>query len=95
MTVEELRAELETLISSLTSSGFENLDSGVMEKMEKYLATAGDLGMNEGKRLIENLLGAIKSINEGKSKAESANVRLTALDFYLKNLSGSEHIEDL
>jgi hypothetical protein len=45
--------------------------------------------------LIENLSGAINAIREGKSKAESGHVRLTALEFYLKNQSGSENIEDL
>ena len=95
MTVEELRTELETLILSLTSSGFGNFDSAVVEKAEKLISAAGELGMKEGKRLIENLLGTIKSIQEGKSQEESAHVRLTALDFYIKKLSGNEHIEDL
>ena len=95
MTVDELRTELNTIISSLTSSGFDNVDSGVMEKLNKLAAAAGDSDMKEGKRLLENLSGAIKAIQEGKSKAESGTVRLTALDFYLKNLPNNENIEDL
>jgi len=95
MTVEELRTELETIISGLTSSGFDNIDSGNLEKLDKFAAVAGELGMNEGKRLIENLVGAMKAIQEGKSKADSGTVRLTALNFYVKNLSGSENTEDL
>jgi hypothetical protein len=95
MTVEELRTELEAVISALTSSGFDNIDSGILEKLDKFAAAAGDLGMKEGKRLIENLSGAMKAIAEGKSKADSGTVRLTALSFYVKNLSGSDNTEDL
>ena len=95
MTVEELRAELEKIISDLSASGFENIDSGMVEKLDKYSAAAGELSMKEGKKLVENLSGAIKAILEGKSKAESGNLRLTALDFYVKKLSGTENIEDL
>jgi hypothetical protein len=95
MTIEELRTELSTIISGLTSSGFKNTDSKTMEKIEKIILATGESGMKEAKRLLENLSGAIKAIQEGKSQAESGTVRLTALDFYLKNLPASENIEDL
>ena len=95
MTIEELRTELETIISGLTTSGFESIDSGILEKLDKFAVTAGELGMNEGRRLIENLSGAMKAIQEGKSQADSGTVRLTALNFYIKNLSGSEPTEEL
>jgi hypothetical protein len=95
MTVEELRVELGKVISDLTATGLVNIDSGIMEKIKTLSDTAGELGMKEGKRLIDNLSGAINAIKEGKSKAESGNVRLTAVEFYLNNHSGSENIEDL
>ena len=95
MTVEELKVELGKVISGLAATGLENIDSGIREKVRALSNTAGELGMKEGKRLIENLSGAIDAIKEGKSKAESGHVRLTALEFYLKNQSGSENIEDL
>ena len=95
MTVEELRVELETIISALTTSGFSSVDSGIIDKLNKFAVVAGESGMSEGKRLIENLLDAIKAIQEGKSQADSGNLRLTALNFYVKNLSGSEHTEEL
>ena len=95
MTMEELRAELETLISSLSSSGFNNIDPSVKEKLDKLVVAADENGMKEGKRLIENLSGAITAIQEEKSKSESGNIRLTALDFYVNNLMNSENIEDL
>ena len=94
MTVEELKTELEKIISGLSSSGFGNVDSGIVEKLEKLAVTAGELEMNEGKRLIENLASTMKSIKEGQTKADSGNVRLTALDFYVKKLAGGG-IEDL
>ena len=95
MTVEELRTELETIISSLTSSGFDNVASETMEKLDNLAVTAGKDGMREGRRLMENLSGAIRAIKEGTSQAESGKVRLTALGFYTKNLPNSEHIEDI
>ena len=95
MTGEELRKELETVVSGLSSSGFDSIDSATVEKLDKLAASAGELGMKEGMHLIGNLSGAMKAIQEGKSKAESGNLRLTALDFYMKKLSGGENIEDL
>ena len=95
MTVEQLRMELEKIISDLASTGFNNIDSGIVGKLEKFSTTAGELGMKEGKHLIENLIGIMKAIKEGKSKAESGSIRLTALDYYVKKISGSGTIEDL
>jgi hypothetical protein len=95
MTIEDLRTELNLIISSLTSSGFDNADPIMVEKLIEIADAADESGMKEVKRLLENLSGAIKSIQEGKSQAESGTVRLTALDFYLKNLPDSESIEDI
>jgi hypothetical protein len=94
-TVEELRAELETIISNLSASGFNSIDSEILDKLDKFAQEAGSIGLVEGKRLMENLSGVMKAIQEGKSQAESGNVRLTALSFYVKNLSGSGSIEEL
>ena len=95
MTVEELRTELEKIATGLESSGFDRIDSGTVEKLEKLAVSAGELGAKEGKHLIENLVGVIKAIQEGKSKAESGHLRLTALDFYLKKLSDPGSLEEL
>jgi ABC-type arginine transport system permease subunit len=94
MTVEELRSELETIVSNLNSAGFDTIDPGVVEKIDKFGAAAGELGMKEGKHLLENLSGAMKAIKEGKSSAGSGTIRLTALDFYVKKIAGG-NIEDL
>jgi hypothetical protein len=94
MTVEELRAELEKVSSGLTHSGFSSIDTAIIEKLEKFALTAGELEMKEGKRLIENLSDTMKAILEGKSNLDSGNLRLTALDFYIKKLS-SDNTEDL
>ena len=95
MAVEKLRAELEQILSSLTTSGFTNIDAAILEKINKCAVTAGELDMKEGKRLIENLSVTMKAIQEGKSNADSGNLRLTALEFYLKKHSQGEHVEDL
>jgi hypothetical protein len=95
MTAEELKTELEKVISGLTTSGFGSIDSGTVEKLDKFAAVAGELGIKQGKLLIENLSGVMKAIQEGKSKAESGSVRLTALDFYIQSLSGGGNVEVL
>jgi hypothetical protein len=95
MTIEELRSDLEKIISGLSSSGFDNIDSGIVVKLDELAAASDELGMKEGKRLIDNLSGAMRAIQEGKSKAESGDVRLMALDFYVKKLAGGGNIEEL
>jgi hypothetical protein len=94
MTVEELRSELETIVSNLSSSGFETVDPGLVDKLDVYSTTAGGLGMKEGKHLLENLSTVMKAIKEGKSSPESGVIRLTALEFYVKKIAGG-NIEDL
>ena len=95
MTVEDLRTELEKIIAHLSASGFDNIDTETVEKLNKLTDAADELGMKEGKHLIRNLSVVMKAIQEGKSKAGSGNLRLTALDFYVKKLSGNGNIEDL
>jgi len=94
VTIEEVKIELEKIVFDLTSSGFDNIDSGTVEKLEKIAASAGELGMMEGKKLIGNLSRAMEAIKEGKSLAESGALRLIALDFYVKNLPDG-NTEDL
>jgi hypothetical protein len=91
MTVEELRGKLEAIVSNLTSSGTDTIDPGVIETLDRYAVTAGELGMNSGKKLIENLSEALKTHKNGESTA----VRVTALDFYLKNIQGGGAEEEL
>ena len=95
MTIEELRADLAKIISELTASGFTSIDFRIVGKLDTLTAAAGELGMKEGKRLIGNLSAIMKAIQEGKSRAESGSLRLTALDFYVKKLSVGGSIEDL
>ena len=95
MTVEELRLELEKIITSLNSSGFNAIEAAINDNLDKLSASADELGMKQGKQLIDNLIGVIKAIQEGKSQTESGTIRLTALDFYVKKLSGNDKIEEL
>ena len=86
MAIGEFRSDLEKIIKDLTSSGFKSIDSGTVEKLKKISAASEEMNLNEGKRLIDNLVGAMEAIKEGKSGAESGDVRLMALDFYIKKL---------
>jgi hypothetical protein len=94
MTVEEFRTELEAIVSGLGSSGFGTIDQGVLDRLVELSVSAGELGMAQSKQLIENLVGVMKSIQEGKSTSESAAVRLTALEFQIKKFAG-DNIEEL
>ena len=95
MTVEFLRSELKKMIVALTTSGFGNIDAGMVEKLDKISIISDKLGMREGKRLIDNLSETMKSILEGKTGAESGKVRLMALEFYVDKLAGEENTEEL
>ena len=95
MTVEDFWVQLEKITSSLTISGFNNIGIGTVEQLQEIADAAGELGMKEGKRLIENLSDAMKAIQEGKSGASSGNLRLTALEFYAKKNSQCGAVEDL
>lgn len=91
MTLRELRTELENIITALNTSGFTAVEAGISEKLGQLSAAANDLGLKEGKHLVDNLITVIEAIQEGKSQADSGVVRLTALDFYVKKaLSGSQ-----
>ena len=95
MIVEELRKELETIVTCLASSGFGVIDPGIVEKLERITISAAELGMKEGTRLVKNLVDTMKAIHEGTSRVESGIVRLTAIDFYVKKLSSEGKTEDL
>jgi uncharacterized protein (DUF885 family) len=93
-TVENLQKELETCIGSINSAGLGSLDPQNIEKLDKLAAAAASLGMNQAKKLLDNLVAVLKSFKDGSAKEDSVTVRLTALDFYLKNTAGGA-TEDL
>jgi hypothetical protein len=94
MTIDELRAKLESLISGLPVSDFGAVKDSAITKLSDYAAAASALGMSEGKKLIENLIAVFKARKQGNSTDTSVSIRLTAIDFYVKKLqSGST--EDL
>ena len=95
MTIEFLRSELKRIIIALTASGFDRVNSGTVEKLDKIAAVAEMIGMKEGKRLIGNLSNTMKAIQERKSGVASGIVRLMALDFYVEKLAGDEDMEEL
>jgi hypothetical protein len=94
-TVESLREELEGCIALINFSGSGALDPQITGKLEQFSAAASGLGMNSGKKLIDNLSAVLNSFQEGKSGEESVQLRLTALDFYLQNIKGGGGEEEL
>ena len=91
-TVENVCKEIEKSLTKINSTGVENIDEGTRAHLDKLSAAAETVGMKSGKRFIDNLLTALK---EGKT-GDSLAVRITALDFYNKNvLSGQGAVEDI
>jgi hypothetical protein len=94
-TVESLREELEKCISGINSAGLGDFDPQNIDKLEKFAAAAAGLGMNSGKKLIDNLTNVLKSFKDGGTKEGSVTVRLTALEFYLQNIKSGGVEEEL
>jgi hypothetical protein len=94
-TVESLHGDLEACITGINAVGIGNVDPQNIEKLEKIGGAAGNLGMNSGKKLIDNLTTILKSFREGKSTENSVQIRLMALDFYLQNIKGGGGEEEL
>ena len=93
--VESLQKELESCINSINSAGLGSLDAKNIEKLDKLSAASSGLGMNQGKKLMDNLSTVLKSFKDGKSTEDSVSLRITALEFYLNNTKGSDSTEEL
>jgi molecular chaperone GrpE (heat shock protein) len=95
-TIENVCKELEKVVADINSKTAGNIDDALIPNIEKLSAAAETLGMKSGKKLIDNLSTVLKSFKDGKSAEESVAVRITALDFYIKNvLSSQGSVEDI
>jgi hypothetical protein len=94
-TVESLYGELEAWVADMDASGLDEMDPRKIEKLDSYAAAAESLGLNTGKKLLENLSAVLKSFKEGSAKENSVMVRFTALDFYLQHIKGGGTEETL
>jgi hypothetical protein len=86
MTFEEFQTKLDGLIKGFPASGFDSVSDSVITELSSFGDEAGNLGMKSGKTLIFNLVDALKTRKIGGNTDDSVQVRLVALDFYLKNL---------
>jgi len=94
-TIEKIHSELEACLKSINAAGLGNLNPEDIEKLDKISAAAAGLGIDQGKKLTENLSAVLKNFKEGKSGEDSVAIRITALDFYLKNTQGGASTEEL
>jgi hypothetical protein len=96
-TIEEFSNELGKLLADITAGGIGSISAANCDQLGTLGASADGLGMKNGKKLIDNLVETVKSFQAGKSEEKSVSVRLTALDFYQKNIASgqSEEIEDI
>ena len=86
MTIEEFQNRLNTLLTDLPASEFDTVADNVIAELSEFSSKADSLGMKSGKKLISNLTEALKTRKAGSNTDDSVQIRLTALDFYLKNL---------
>ena len=94
MTIEEFQTKLNGLLKEFPASGFDTVSDNVITELVKCGDEAEDLSMKSGKKLITNLVDAVKTRKIGGNTDESVQIRLVALDFYQKNLQ-SGTTEDL
>ena len=94
MTIEEVYGKLDDLLKRFPASGFDSAADSDIAELDVLAGEVDKLGMKSGKQLIANLSEALKSRKTGENTDESVRVRLTALDFYVKNLQGGA-TEDL
>jgi hypothetical protein len=94
MTIDELHTKLDVLLKGFPASGFDTVADNVMAELGSFASQAAELGMKNGKILIDNLTTALKARKTGGNADESVQVRLTALDFYVKKIQSGE-TEDL
>jgi hypothetical protein len=95
-TIESVCKELEKIVADVTAKGAANVDIAICADIDKISSAAETLGMKSGKKLVDNLAAVLKSFKEGKSEEASVAVRITALDFYIKNvLSNQGSVEEI
>ena len=94
MTIEEVYVKLDTLLKGLPASGFDSVADSVIAELNALAGEVDKMEMKSGKQLIANLAEALKTRKSGGNSDGSVQVRLTALDFYVRNLQGGA-TEDL
>jgi hypothetical protein len=94
MTIDELHEKIDALLKGFPASGFDAVADTVVTELDSLAGQAAELGIKNGKMLIDNLATALKARKTGGNTDESVQVRLTALDFYVKKIQSGE-TEDL
>ena len=94
MTIEEFQIKLDALLKGFPASEFDTVVASEIAGLDNFFKEADNLDMQSGKKLISNLIEVLKTRRAGGNTDESVQVRLTALDFYIKNLQSCS-IENL
>ena len=87
-TPEKIQSELEAYLKNMRTTGIGSIDMQSIDKLDKISDAAAGLGMMQGSKLVNNLSAVLKNFKEGKTGEDSVDIRVTALDFYLKNTQG-------
>jgi hypothetical protein len=91
--VESICNELDKLLSGMSASEYGN--AGFVDQLQKLSAAAENLGMKDGKKLIDNLREVLKSFQAGTADEKSVAIRCTALEFYKNKIQDQGAAEDL
>ena len=94
MTIEEFQNKLDILLKGLPAAGLDAVSDNTIAELSNFETESANLGMKSGKKLISNLIEALKTRRSGGNTDNSVQVRLVALDFYIKNLQ-TGNTEDL
>jgi hypothetical protein len=92
--VERFSRDLDILLSDIAFSGLKNIHPGVLEKLTRFEADAGALGMEQGAALISRFAAALRTYRlsspDTKDTAPVSGRELSALlaglDFYNRNI---------
>ena len=94
MTIEEFQTSLNSLLNGLPDSGLDTVSDNIIAELSNFETESVNLGMKSGNKLISNLIEALKTRKSGGNTDNSVQVRIVALDFYIKNLQAGS-TEDL
>jgi hypothetical protein len=88
--VERFSRDLDILLSDIAFSGLKNIHPGVLEKLARFEAAAGTLGMEQGAALISRFAAALREYRlAGVESGRELSALLAGLDFYNKNIGGN------
>lgn len=89
MIIENVFRELELLLSDIAFTGLRNVQPLTLGKLEAMKQWMNELGMAEGIRRTDTLLGAFRAYRSGETGMEELASEFCALEMYQKQVTGN------